>query len=127
MVLRRREFIDQFLQEPWRGGDPASTMLSRIGYSPVDLGRSRRELKAAWRKRVDRARSRYEEKAAIRKKMVAERSVWPINREPDPDGRYALSVALQEESAARTEFMRLLTIHTELILHETPPEEQRGS
>ena len=99
MVLRRREFIDQFLQEPWRGGDPAS------GYPPVDLRRSRRQLEAAGRERVDRARSCYEEKAAIRKKMVAERSVWPINREPHPDGRYALSVALQEESAARTEFI----------------------
>jgi len=68
------------------------------------------------------ARSRYEEKTAIRKEMVAERSVWPIIREPDPDGRYALSVALQEESAARTEFMRVLTIYTELVLHGTPPD-----
>ena len=76
---------------------------------------------------MDRPHSRYEEKAAIGKKMVAERSVWPINREPDPDGRYALSVALQEESAARTEFMRVLTIHTDLILHRTPPEERPGS
>ena len=97
------------------------------GISPVDARRSRRELEAAWRERADLARSRYEEKAAIRKKMVAEGSVWPINREPDPDGRYALSVALQEESAARTEFIRVLTIHTELILHGTPPEEQPGS
>ena len=89
----------------------------------VDARPSRRELEAVWRKRVDRARSRYEEKAAIRKEMVAERSVWPINREPDPDGRFALSVALQEESAARTEFMRVLKIYTDLIVNGTPPEE----
>ena len=95
------------------------------GRSPVAAGSSRRELEAAWqaawRESLSRARSRYEEKAAIRKEMLAERSVWPINREPDPDGRYALSVALQEESAARTEFMRALRIFSKLILHGTPP------
>jgi hypothetical protein len=97
----------------------------------VDARRSRRELEAARRERVDRARSRYEEKAAIRKEMVAKRSVWPINREPDPDGRYVLSVALQEESAARTAFMCGLTIHSELrtylinpVWHRSPSNQQ---
>jgi hypothetical protein len=59
--------------------------------------------------------------------MVAERPVWPINLEPDPDGRFALNLALQEESAARTEYMRVLKVYTELILHGTPPEEDPGS
>jgi len=97
----------------------------------VAAGSSRRELeaawRAAWRERLSRARSRYQEKAAIRRQMVAERPVWPISLEPDPDGRLALYRALQEESAARTEYMRLLTIYTELILHGTPPEEAPGS
>ena len=72
------------------------------------------------------ARSRYQEKAAIRRQMVAHRLVWPISLEPDADGRFALYRALHEESAARTEYMRLLTIYTELILHGTPPEEEPG-
>ena len=38
--------------------------------------------------------------------MVGKRSVWPIDREPDPDGRFALHLALQEESAARKEYTR---------------------
>jgi hypothetical protein len=56
------------------------------------------------------ARSRYAEKVAIRKEKLAERSVWPINLQPDPDGRFALHLALQEESTARTESMRVLKI-----------------
>ena len=88
---------------------------------------SRSQLEAAWRERVNRARSLYEEKAAIRKEMVAERSGLPINRGPDPDGRFALNLALQEESAARKEFIRVLTIFTELVLHGPPPEQDPGS
>jgi len=105
--------------------------LAAPGRSPVAAGSSRRELeaawRAAWRETLSRARSRYQDKAAIRRQIVAERPVWPISLEPDPDGRFALYRALQEESAARTEYMRLLTIYTELILHGTPPDEDPGS
>ena len=97
------------------------------GTSPVDATPFRREVEAVWLERLKRARSRYEEKMAIRRQMVAERPVWPINLAPDPDGRFALNQALKEESAARTEYMRLLRIFTELILHGTPPEEDPGS
>ena len=88
---------------------------------------SRRELEAAWYRRLNRARSRYEAKFAIRKEMVGKRSVWPIDRQPDPDGRFALHLALQEESAARREYMRVPRIFTKLILHGTPPEEDPDS
>ena len=97
------------------------------GISSVDARPSRRELQAAWRERVECARARYAEKIAIRRQMVAERPVWPINLAPDPDGRFALNLALQEESAARTEYMRLLRIYAGLILHGKPPEEEPGS
>ena len=90
-------------------------------------GPLRRELEAEWHQRLNRARSRYEEKLAIRKEMLAERSVWPINLQPDPDGRFALNLARQEESAARTEYMRVLKIFLQLILHGTPPKEEPGS
>ena len=89
---------------------------------------SRRELQAAWQQRLKRARSLYAEKVAIRKEMLAERRgrVWPINLEPDPDGRFALHLALQEESAARTEYMRILRIANELIREGTLREEEPG-
>ena len=93
----------------------------------MDARPSCRKFQTAWRERVNRDRSRYEEKVAIRRQMVAERPVWPINLAPDPDGRFALNLALQEESAARTEYIRLLRIYAGLILHGKPPEEEPGS
>ena len=93
----------------------------------MDARPFRREVEAVWLERLKRARSRYEEKMAIRRQMVAERPVWPISLAPDPDGRFALTLALKEESAARTEYMRLLRIYAGLILHGTPPEEEPGS
>jgi hypothetical protein len=88
---------------------------------------SRRELEAAWYRRLNHARSRYEAKFALRKEMVGKRLVWPIDRQPDPDGRFALHLALQEESAARKEYTRVLRILMKLILHGTPPEEEPGT
>ena len=87
---------------------------------------SRRELEAAWYRRLNHARSRYEAKFALRKEMVGKRLVWPIDRQPDPDGRFALHLALQEELAARTEYMRILRIVNELIREGTLLEEEPG-
>jgi hypothetical protein len=91
-------------------------------------GPSRRELKAAWQQRLKRARSLYTEKAAIRKELLSERRVrvWPINLAPDPGVRFALHQALQEESAARTEYMRILRIFNELMREGTLPDEEPG-
>jgi hypothetical protein len=93
----------------------------------VDPRPSRRKLEAEWRQRLKRARSRYEGKVAIRKEMLAERSERPISLQPDPDGRFALHLALQEESEARREYMRVPRILTKLILHGTPAEEDPDS
>jgi hypothetical protein len=81
---------------------------SRTWYSfanLVDPGPSRRKLEAEWHQRLKRARSRYERKVAIRKEMLAEHSEWPINLQPDPDGRFALHLALQKESSLSSSFM----------------------
>ena len=85
-------------------------------------------MQAAWQQRLKRARSLYAEKAAIRKELLSERrdSVWPINLAPDPDGRFALHQALQEESAARTEYMRILRIFNEVMRDGTLPDEEPG-
>jgi hypothetical protein len=94
---------------------------------PVAKGPSR-SVQAAWQQRLKRARSLYAEKAAIRKELLSERRdpVWPINLAPDPDGRFALHQALQEESAARTEYMRILRIFDELMREGTLPDEDSG-
>jgi hypothetical protein len=94
----------------------------------VARGPSRRELEAAWQERLKRARSLYAEKVAIHKEMLAERrgQVWPINLELDPDGRFALHLALLEESAARAEYLRILRIVNEFIGEGTVPEEESG-
>jgi len=94
---------------------------------PVARGPSRRA-QAEWQQRLKRARSLYAEKVAIRKKLLAEcrGRVWPINLKPDPDGRFALHLALQEESAARNEYMRALKIFNELMREGTLPEEAPG-
>ena len=64
----------------------------------------------------------------MRKEILAEYrgQVWPINLAPDPDGRFALHQALQEESAARSEYMRLLRIFNDLMREGTLPEEESG-
>jgi hypothetical protein len=111
----------------------ASCLLANVvsfraqGIFPVDAKPFRREVEAAWRERVDLVRSRYGDKVAICRQMVGERPVWPKSLPPDPDGRFALNQALKEESAARTEYMRLLRIYTELILYGTPPKDEPGS
>jgi len=56
--------------------------------------------------------------------MLAERSVWPINLQPDPDGRFAMHLALQEESTARTEYMRVLKNLHEALPYVMPPGEE---
>jgi len=98
-----------------------------LALNPVARGPSRR-VQAAWQQRLKRARSLYSEKVAITKQLFAERRtrVWPINLGPDPDGRFALHLALQEESAARAEYMRILKIFNELMREEKLPEEEPG-
>jgi hypothetical protein len=94
--------------------------------NPVAKGPSARELKAAWQQILKRARSLYAKKLAIRKEMLAESRgrVWPINLKPDPDGRFPLHQALQEESAARTEYMRVLKVFNEFMREGKLPEEE---
>jgi hypothetical protein len=87
-----------------------------------------RRVQAAWQQRLKRARSLYKEKAAIRKELLSERRVpvWPINLAPDPDGRFPVHQALREESAARTEYLRIVRIFNELMREGTLPFEEPG-
>jgi hypothetical protein len=60
-------------------------------------------------------------------RVVAERPVCPINLEPDPDGRFALHLALKRNPQRGQNTCAVLRIFTKLILHGTPPEEDPGS
>jgi hypothetical protein len=80
----------------------------------------RRELEAAWQRRVSHAQARYQEKAAIVRLLMTERLALPKNEGFDPDGAFALHQALRRESKARREYTRVLTIFSERILTTVP-------
>jgi hypothetical protein len=58
---------------------------------------------------------------------MTERLALPKNEGFDPDGGFALHQALRRESDALTEYKRILTIFSELILHGTVPDEAPDS
>ncbi len=85
---------------------------------------SRDELEFLWRKRVSEARERYVSKTNVCKSLLAEGAEsFPITA-PDPNGTLALHQALQRESDALQEYMRVLNIFTALVFQGTmPPNE----
>ena len=88
----------------------------------MERGPVRRELEAAWQRRVSHAQAGYREKAAIARLSMTDRLALPLSERPDPDA-FALDQALRRESEARREYKRVLTIFSELILHGTLPDE----
>ena len=89
----------------------------------MERGPVRRELEAAWQRRVSHAQARYREKAAIARLLMTDRLALPLSERPDPDGAFTLDQALRRESEALGEYQRVLTIFSELILHGTLPDE----
>jgi len=77
---------------------------------------SRSELELLWSKRVRQARERYVFKIKVCKSLLAERAeTFPRIPTSDPDGTLALHKALQRESEALQEYMRVLNIYTRLV------------
>jgi len=89
----------------------------------MERGSVRRELEAAWQRRVSHAQARYREKAAIARLLMTGQLALPLSGRPDPDVAFALDQALRRESEALGEYRRVLTIFSELILHGTVPDE----
>ena len=87
---------------------------------------SRKELKLLWLERVSQARERYVFKTEICKMLMAERAVTFPNILPSyPDGTLALHHALQRESEALHEYMRVLRIYTDLVTFgKMPPTDE---
>jgi hypothetical protein len=80
---------------------------------------SREELENLWRTRLDKAADRYNT-AKKTYRLVADEDRQGLT--PSPDGRYAIRQARQEEAAARAEYIRVLRIFTDLILHGKIPK-----
>ena len=89
----------------------------------MERGPVRRELEAAWQRRVSHPQAGYREKAAIARLLMTDRLALPLSERSDPDGAFALDQALRRESEALAEFRRVLRILIELILHGTVPVE----
>ncbi len=91
---------------------------------PVSI--SRKELKLLWLERVSQARERYVFKTEIYKTLLAERAVTFPNILPsDPDGTLALHRALQRESEALHEYIRVLRICTDFVtVGKMPPTDE---
>ncbi|HTX36831.1 MAG TPA: hypothetical protein VME43_17500 [Bryobacteraceae bacterium] len=77
------------------------------------------ELEDAWREKLRLARERYEEAAK------AFRASWEEHSEgrPTTDSTFAIQHARKLESHALAEYMRVLKIFADLLLHGRVPEE----
>ena len=96
-----------------------------MAHRPPPPPLSRLELLTKWQQYVNRARSRYELKAAICSELMREcvQAMPSQSTTFDPDGALALHHALQLESEARKDYMRVLRICTELTVHGVIPNE----
>jgi len=80
---------------------------------------SRTELEQVWRTRLNESRTRYDLSVTQCRKVVEEQNQFPM---PAPDGSFAVRKALTQESAARSEYMRVLRIFTDLVVQGKIPD-----
>ncbi len=97
----------------------AANIPRMFGYMVLSPGR-RKELEDRWRERLDTARHDYDVAVLRFDTVLSDQIKHPL---PAPDGSRSVRLARCEESAARNEYMRLLRIFTDLIVHGTIPEE----
>jgi hypothetical protein len=86
-------------------GDPCMTRLA---------------LEATWRARVQVAQQRYYEACAKHQEVVEERRQ---RLTCTPDGALAVRKAAKAEVAARREYMRVLHIFTQFVVHGQEPKQ----
>ena len=81
---------------------------------------SRKRAEAVWLEKLKRAEARYQTAATHARQLQAE----SLNRTmASADGTFALQQALRIETKARAEYVRVLRIFSELILHGRQPDE----
>jgi hypothetical protein len=94
------------------------------GYTLVLMARSKGELEDVWRERLREARLKYQEASK------AFRATWGEHFEKGltADPTLAIEQARNVETAALSEYMRVLRVFTDLIVHgKLPPEDAGGS
>jgi hypothetical protein len=82
------------------------------------MNQSRQELEDIWRERVREARIKYEQASK------AFRATWgeQFERELTTDPTFAIEQARNREVAALKEYMRVLKVFTDLVVHGKRPE-----
>ena len=81
---------------------------------------ARRRAEEIWREKLHQAQNRYQFATAQSRQLQAEYSTGSV---PSADGDFSLRKALRSENEARSEYMRVLRVFTQLILHGERPEE----
>jgi hypothetical protein len=81
---------------------------------------SRLELEVQWRSRLTAAEAHYRFAATQFDKLVTEQRARTL---PVPDGSYAIRRAMEIQSEALAEYMRVLGIFTELIVSNKIPQD----
>jgi len=71
-----------------------------------------------WYRRMSAARKRYEVAVIQSRKVLEDQKRWPL---PGPDGSEAVRHSRMQESAALTEYMRVLKIYTALRIDGKVP------
>jgi len=87
---------------------------------PEKPNSSRLQLQEQFRIRLQKAKADYDDFSRHYSKVLAEQNQGLI---PAPDGSHAVRQARVRESAALAEYMRVLRMFTELVIHDKLPEE----
>ena len=92
----------------------------RSMYAPPKSPPSRKAVEELWRDRLHQSKDRYNVAAATSRYAM---KTFLEDSAPTPDGGVNLRNCLQAESAALSEYMRILRVFTDLTLNGTLPEE----
>ena len=117
--IRRHDLVQAIRRlVPGAAGEPGKNVSD--SRSPNLSDSSRLEAAERWRTQVREAKERYDESAICFRRVLAEQKE---GIRPEPDGSAAVRHARIQEDAARQEYMRLLTILTEIMASEKRPED----
>ena len=86
----------------------------------IEDAEARKRAEQIYREKLRQAQNRYQFATAQIRQLQAEYSTGSV---PSADGDFALRNALRNENDARSDYMRVLRVFTQLILHGEQPEE----
>ena len=83
----------------------------------------REQLEKFWGERLHEVRAKYDLAVAYSRQVLAEQKTSPY---VPPDGSFAIHTALAQESAAQSEYVRVLKIFTDLTIRGKIPGKDIG-